>query len=367
MAKIMLAKFGSALAKPTWAVDQPAVPVVSPELYKRKFIIKAKRPKASYVAADAAANSTRLAREQEEFAEDPEDANANEELAAAKKKGDEAQKKMTVAKELADLVIMSSKHYKNNDMDQTAYAHEVCSLGESKSAGISQADVVAYREYNKLRLTRVFPSGARVNSSNMHPQEHWDGGCQLVAMNWQDHNGYPLRFYKGRFHENGNSGYLLKPLYMRDKTVHAPQEASVNLTVTVLSAMALPKPKSSEKGEIVDPYVFMYLEGPSLKSNDKYRTETIQNNGFHPVWQGDKTTTTFEVPVSSMTTLVVQIFDSDGHPGGAGDDLLAEAFLPVHLLRGGLRVVPLWTVGHKALKGSFLMANFQFDGKPAAQ
>jgi len=34
-------------------------------------------------------------------------------------------------------------------------------------------------------LTRVYPNAVRVDSSNMNPQEFWNYGVQLVALNYQ--------------------------------------------------------------------------------------------------------------------------------------------------------------------------------------
>lgn len=38
--------------------------------------------------------------------------------------------------------------------------------------------------YNK-QLSRTYPKGTRVDSSNYMPQLFWNAGCQLVALNFQ--------------------------------------------------------------------------------------------------------------------------------------------------------------------------------------
>ncbi|KAG7217350.1 hypothetical protein CRUP_003134, partial [Coryphaenoides rupestris] len=35
--------------------------------------------------------------------------------------------------------------------------------------------------YNKMQLSRIYPKGTRVDSSNYNPQVFWNAGCQLVA------------------------------------------------------------------------------------------------------------------------------------------------------------------------------------------
>lgn len=39
--------------------------------------------------------------------------------------------------------------------------------------------------YNKKQLSRIYPKGTRVDSSNYMPQLFWNVGCQMVALNFQ--------------------------------------------------------------------------------------------------------------------------------------------------------------------------------------
>jgi len=36
-----------------------------------------------------------------------------------------------------------------------------------------------YVEYNKRQLSRIYPAGGRVDSSNYNPQQAWNAGCQI--------------------------------------------------------------------------------------------------------------------------------------------------------------------------------------------
>ena len=36
-----------------------------------------------------------------------------------------------------------------------------------------------YVNYNKRQLSRIYPAGTRVNSSNYNPQVAWNVGCQI--------------------------------------------------------------------------------------------------------------------------------------------------------------------------------------------
>lgn len=42
-----------------------------------------------------------------------------------------------------------------------------------------------FRSYNKRQMSRIYPKGTRVDSSNYSPQPFWNVGCQMVALNYQ--------------------------------------------------------------------------------------------------------------------------------------------------------------------------------------
>ena len=71
-------------------------------------------------------------------------------------------------------------------------------------------------DFTRVQLARVFPSGLRVDSSNFNPQEAWNLGCQLVALNYQK-NGLYMQINDARFRQNGRCGYVLKPRVMWDE------------------------------------------------------------------------------------------------------------------------------------------------------
>jgi len=52
----------------------------------------------------------------------------------------------------------------------------------------------------------------------------------------------------------------------------------------IISGQQLPKPKEQTKGEIVDPFVEIELLVPGVETL-KYRTKTVNDNGFNPKWK----------------------------------------------------------------------------------
>ena len=58
--------------------------------------------------------------------------------------------------------------------------------------------------------------------------------------------------------------------------------SGVTDTFQIISGCQLPKPKQSNKGEVVDPYVKIRVVGPAVDDNAKNegKTKSIDNNGF---------------------------------------------------------------------------------------
>ena len=64
--------------------------------------------------------------------------------------------------------------------------------------------------YTKRQICRIYPKGARVDSSNFLPQIFWNAGCQMVALNYQTPD-LPMQLNQGKFESNGGCGYVCFP------------------------------------------------------------------------------------------------------------------------------------------------------------
>ncbi|ANQ07971.1 Phosphoinositide phospholipase C [Plasmodium coatneyi] len=94
--------------------------------------------------------------------------------------------------------------------------NEICSISENKFIKLIKKNEDEIIKYNQKTLTRVYPSGTRLASTNFNPLIFWSAGIQFVALNYQ-YNGLSMLLNKGRFLENGgkHSGYILKPEILR--------------------------------------------------------------------------------------------------------------------------------------------------------
>lgn len=63
-----------------------------------------------------------------------------------------------------------------------------CGLGEGLGSSCYKwpwLPPILSNSYNKRQMSRVYPKGTRMDSSNFMPQMFWNAGCQMVALNFQ--------------------------------------------------------------------------------------------------------------------------------------------------------------------------------------
>ncbi|KAI6068159.1 1-phosphatidylinositol 4,5-bisphosphate phosphodiesterase beta-2 isoform X2 [Aix galericulata] len=131
--------------------------------------------------------------------------------------------------------------------------------------------------YNKRQMSRIYPKGTRMDSSNYMPQMFWNVGCQMVALNFQTMD-VPMQQNMALFEFNGQCGYLLKHEFMRrpDKPF---DPFSVDRIDVILSGQFL-----SDRS--VKTYVEVELFGLPRDTKRKYRTKlTSTANSINPVWK----------------------------------------------------------------------------------
>jgi phosphatidylinositol phospholipase C, beta len=88
------------------------------------------------------------------------------------------------------------------------------SFAETKGLEYLKTDAIAFVNYNKRQMSRIYPKGTRADSTNYMPQLFWNAGCQMVSLNFQT-SDLPMQLNQGKFEYNGGCGYLLKPDFMR--------------------------------------------------------------------------------------------------------------------------------------------------------
>ena len=82
------------------------------------------------------------------------------------------------------------------------------SLDEDKALTQLKTKPTELVAYNMRQHSRIYPAGARVNSSNYMPQTYWNAGCQMVALNYQTPDT-AMQLNLAKFEFNGNTGYVM--------------------------------------------------------------------------------------------------------------------------------------------------------------
>uniref|UniRef100_A0A8D1PW82 Phosphoinositide phospholipase C n=1 Tax=Sus scrofa TaxID=9823 RepID=A0A8D1PW82_PIG len=235
---------------------------------------------------------------------------------------------------------------------------QVSSLSERKAKKLIREAGNSFVRHNVHQLTRVYPLGLRMNSANYSPQEMWNSGCQLVALNFQT-PGYEMDLNAGRFLINGQCGYVLKPACLRqpDTTFdpECPGPPRTTLTIQVLTAQQLPKLNAEKPNSIVDPLVRIEIHGVT---SDCARKETnyVLNNGFNPRW-GQTLQFQLRAPELALVRFVVEDYDTT-----SPNDFVGQFTLPLNSLKQGYRHIHLLSKDGASLSPATLFVHICIQG-----
>uniref|UniRef100_A0A673ZCM9 Phosphoinositide phospholipase C n=1 Tax=Salmo trutta TaxID=8032 RepID=A0A673ZCM9_SALTR len=191
-----------------------------------------------------------------------------------------------------------------------------------------------FLKYNRKSLSRIYPKGQRVDSSNYDPYPLWACGCHMVALNFQTADKF-TQLNSALFSLNGRTGYVLQPEMMRSDCYDPHLEkrkVKFTLTVRVIAARHLPKPGRS----IASPFVETELCGHT--EDNKFKTVVYRDNGLNPVWKAPPEPVTFPVHEPELTFLRFVVNEEDMF---SDPNFLAQATFPVKGIRSGYRSVPL--------------------------
>uniref|UniRef100_A0A0R3RV04 1-phosphatidylinositol 4,5-bisphosphate phosphodiesterase n=1 Tax=Elaeophora elaphi TaxID=1147741 RepID=A0A0R3RV04_9BILA len=210
------------------------------------------------------------------------------------------------------------------------------SFSESTGLGYLKQSAPEFVNYNKRQLCRIYPKGARVDSSNFLPQIFWNAGCQMVALNFQTPD-ISMQLNQGKFQYNGGCGYLLKPDFMRrpDRSFDPFSESPVDgviaahCTVKVISGHFLCDRK-------IGTYVEAEMYGlPTDTIRKEHRTRTVPANGLNPVYNSDPFVFR-KVVLPELALLRLAVYDENGKQ-------LGQRILPLDGLQAGYRHITLRT------------------------
>ncbi|XP_062936945.1 1-phosphatidylinositol 4,5-bisphosphate phosphodiesterase delta-3 isoform X2 [Cynocephalus volans] len=234
---------------------------------------------------------------------------------------------------------------------------QVSSVSERKAKKLIREAGNSFVRHNVHHLTRVYPLGLRVNSANYSPQEMWNSGCQLVALNFQT-PGYEMDLNAGRFLINGQCGYVLKPACLQQPDTafdpECPGPPRTTLTIQVLTAQQLPKLNAEKPNSIVDPLVRIEIHGVPADCARK-ETNYVLNNGFNPCW-GQTLQFQLRAPELVLVRFVVEDYDTT-----SPNDFVGQFTLPLNSLKQGYRHVHLLSKDGASLSPATLFVHIRIQ------
>uniref|UniRef100_A0A7N8X4H2 Phosphoinositide phospholipase C n=1 Tax=Mastacembelus armatus TaxID=205130 RepID=A0A7N8X4H2_9TELE len=213
-------------------------------------------------------------------------------------------------------------------------SYQMSSFVETKALEQLTKSPVEFVEYNKLQLSRIYPKGTRVDSSNYNPQLFWNAGCQLVALNFQTID-LSMQLNLGMYEYNGKCGYRLKPEFMRrpDKHFDPFTESTVDgivantLSVKIISGQFLSDKK-------VGTYVEIDMFGLPVDTKRKaFKTKTSQGNAINPVWE-EEAIVFKKVVLPTLASLRIAVFEEGGK-------FIGHRIIPVSAIRPGYHYISL--------------------------
>ncbi|XP_051640427.1 1-phosphatidylinositol 4,5-bisphosphate phosphodiesterase zeta-1 isoform X1 [Manacus candei] len=268
-------------------------------------------------------------------------------------------KKPKIAIALSDLVVYtkSSKFVSFEHSLENQKCYENNSIGEAKARKFVKHSAKEFISHTTRFITRIYPRGTRMTSSNYNPQEFWNVGCQMVALNFQT-PGTQMELQDGKFLDNGGCGYVLKPEFLRDRnTTFTPKNVGayskpMSLSIRLISGHQLP-PSSLSKTNKADPLVQIEIYGVP-EDQAKKKSSVVKSNALCPKWNE---TFSFNIQVPELAMIRFCVEDEVSL---VNNEFLGQYTLPVLSLNTGYRNIPLLTREGIKIESASLFAHIWY-------
>ncbi|XP_075899111.1 1-phosphatidylinositol 4,5-bisphosphate phosphodiesterase beta-1 isoform X1 [Nelusetta ayraudi] len=324
---------------------ESGVPLPSPQELMGKILIKNKKSHKPSNSADTKRLADQAASQSSEPVSPSNNTGAEMEAESEEEDDDDdddgkkgsSEREAVATEEMSTLVnyVQPTKFNSFEASKKAARCYHMSSFVETKALEHLTKSPVEFVEYNKSQLSRIYPKGTRVDSSNFMPQLFWNAGCQLVALNYQTID-LSMQLNLFVFEYNGRSGYRLKPEFMRrpDKHFDPFTENTVDgIVANTLSVKVISGQFVTERR--VGVYVEVEMFGlPADTRRKALKTKTSQNNNaINPVW--DEEPIIFKkVILPTLASLRIAAFEEGGK-------FIGHRIIPVSAVRPGYRYIGL--------------------------
>lgn len=177
-----------------------------------------------------------------------------------------------VAKEMSDLII----YFRSVPFKEKGWVfYEMSSFPETKAEKYLIQNSALAIKYHLHQISRVYPKGNRLDSSNFNPIVFWNVGSQMIALNYQT-SDKPMQINEGKFRDNGACGYLLKPKFTLNE-LFDPNDPNtligvdgMLITIRIIGARHLCKTGRN----ITTPLVEIEVLGANYDTGVKHKTQS---------------------------------------------------------------------------------------------
>lgn len=286
--------------------------------------------------------------------------------------------KSKITKPLSDLGVYTKgyKWHSFASVESQRYNH-VYSFAERSFEGICRdpENKGLFEKHNRKYLTRVYPSGFRLRSSNFDPLNFWRRGVQMAALNWQTYD-IGMQMNQAMFAAGTDrTGYILKPESLRTPDQFdggkrlKTERKLVQFSVDVISAQQLPRPSSFGPDDNINPYVEIEMFSADDRSQNlvvgeggmnasarngisglgfphRRRTKIEQSNGYSPIFN-DRFRLSLQTKYPDLVFVRWVVWSSaDGRTSGNNNSVqLATFTAKLSSLSQGYRYLPLYDSG----------------------
>ncbi|KAL4934122.1 putative 1-phosphatidylinositol-4,5-bisphosphate phosphodiesterase Plc1 [Aspergillus undulatus] len=281
--------------------------------------------------------------------------------------------KSKITKPLSDLGIYTRgyKWHSFSSPESQTFNH-VYSFAERSFESVCREpnNKALFEKHNQKYLTRVYPSGFRLRSSNFDPLKFWRRGVQMAALNWQTYD-VGMQMNQAMFAAGSDrTGYVLKPESLRvpssETDTRITERKLVRFSVDVISAQQLPRPQNMPLDGNINPYVeiemfsaddrgqsFAFGEGgmnasarngmSGIGCPHRRRTRIEQRNGYSPNFN-ESFRLSLETKYPDLVFVRWTVWSSvDGRStGNNGSVQLATFTAKLTSLSQGYRYLPLY-------------------------
>jgi phosphatidylinositol phospholipase C, delta len=250
--------------------------------------------------------------------------------------------------------------------------NHIYSFAENTFEKVCRESKSSLEKHNQHHLMRVYPKNSRVMSDNFNPLVFWRRGVQMCAMNWQT-NDLGMQINDAMFASGDDrTGYVVKPDGLQAPEANEssdsplftkPGKKRVALSLRVISAQKLPRPRNMNATATVNPFIEVEIFtaedkerspstaqssvegspyiGSRMRNPFKKRTQVIPNNGYNPTFN-DSLSFIVETKYPSLVFVRWTVYNSaDGKSYITNSPPLASYTAKLDSLQQGYRHIPL--------------------------